>query len=586
MKLHFLKSLSPGGEGKTPPDIRPYVAAIFRGNRLKFALLVGLYFVIILILLGQSWLLGELIEVITAPSRARILRDAGMAAALIAGLGLVQLAQAPLQSRFVHQGLAQYKEALFSALTRKNISAFTRENTARYLSGLTNDINSIEENYIFGAIYMGFYLLLAVGALIIMMALCWQLALVGILLSVLPGVGSVLMGGEMTRRETAVSDANEHFVGQVKDFLGGFAVVKSFKAEDQSRERFARQNKILEAVKQRRRFWRVCVNSFSNFSASVFQIGVLLAGVWFALRGDLAVGAVLNITNLCNYIAEALLQLPQLWSAFRAARGLMEKAAASVEENTVRGGDPLPPVLKDAVTLDHVSCGYGGDTMALKDVSLRFEAGKSYAIVGGSGSGKSTLLNLLMGAFGSSYEGSVQIDGRELRDTDPDSLYDLFSLIGQNVFLFDDTLRSNVTMFAPCPEEEVRRAVERSGLSGLVAERGLDMPCGENGGNLSGGEKQRVSIARSLLRGTPVLLLDEATAALDNATAFAVTREILDLKGLTRLVVTHRLEKALLTRYDEIIALRDGRVWERGTFAELMSRPGYFYSLYTVSGQE
>lgn len=583
MKLSFLKSPSPGGPGEEKPDIRPYVSAIFRGNRLKFALLVGLYFVIILILLGQSWLLGELIEVITAPSRARILRDVGIAAALIAGLGLVQLAQAPLQSRFVHQGLAQYKETLFAALTRKNISAFTRENTARYLSGLTNDVNSIEDNYIFGAIYMGFYLLLSVGALIVMLALCWQLALVGILLSVLPGVGSVLMGGEMTRRETAVSDANEHFVGQVKDFLGGFAVVKSFKAEDQSRERFARQNKILEAVKGRRRFWRVCVSSFSNFSASVFQIGVLLAGVWFALRGDLAVGAVLNITNLCNYIAEALLQLPQLWSAFRAARGLMEKAAASVEENTVRGGEALPPVLKDAITLDRVSCGYGGDAMVLRDISLRFEAGKSYAIVGGSGSGKSTLLNLLMGAFGE-YEGSVQIDGRELRGADPDSLYDLFSLIGQNVFLFDDTLRSNVTMFAPCPEAEVRRAVDRAGLGQLVRERGLDTPCGENGGNLSGGEKQRVSIARSLLRGTPVLLLDEATAALDNATAFAVTREILDLSGLTRLVVTHRLEKALLTRYDEIIALRDGRVCERGTFEELMDHPGYFYSLYTVSG--
>ncbi len=583
MKLPFIQSKNQTGAQGPGPDIRPYVAAIYRGNRLKFALLLGLYFVIILILLAQSWLLGELIEVITAPSRQRILRDVVIAAVLIVGLGLVQLAQAPLQSRFVHKGLAQYKETLFAALTRKNISAFTKENTARYLSGLTNDVNSIEENYIFGSIYIVFYLLLSAGALSVMLALCWQLALVGILLSVLPGVGSMLMGSEMTRREKAVSDENEHFVGQVKDFLGGFAVVKSFKAESQSRERFARQNRVLEAVKGRRRFWKVCVNSFANFSSSIFQIGVLLAGVWFALQGDLAVGAVLNITNLCNYISETLLQLPQLWSGYQASRGLIEKAAAVVEQNTAQGGTPLPPVLEDAVTLDHVSYTYGGDTPALQDVTLRFEAGKSYAVVGGSGSGKSTLLNLLMGAF-RDYEGSVQIDGRELRDADPDSLYDLFSLIGQNVFLFDDTLRSNVTMFAPCDEDDLLRAVERSGLGELVQERGLDMPCGENGSNLSGGEKQRVSIARSLLRGTPVLLLDEATAALDNRTAFAVTKEILDLEGLTRVVVTHRLEKSLLTRYDEIIAMRDGKICERGTFEELMSRPGYFYSLYTVSG--
>lgn len=132
MKLSFLKSPSPGGEGETPPDIRPYVAAIFRGNRLRFALIMALYLVIVLILMGQSWLLGELIEVIASPSRQRILRDTVIAAALIAGLGLVQMGHAPLQSRFVHQGMAQYKETLFAALTRKNISAFAQSHCRQH----------------------------------------------------------------------------------------------------------------------------------------------------------------------------------------------------------------------------------------------------------------------------------------------------------------------------------------------------------------------------------------------------------------------------------------------------------------------
>ena len=193
-----------------------------------------------------------------------------------------------------------------------------------------------------------------------------------------------------------------------------------------------------------------------------------------------------------------------------------------------------------------------------------------------------TLLNLLMGAD-DGYTGSIRIDGRELRQVDTDSLYDLMSLIGQNVFLFNDTLWRNITMFRDFPAEQVRKAVKESGLTQLVSQKGKDYICGENGGNLSGGERQRVSIARSLLRGTPVLLLDEATASLDARTAREVTEAILDLEGLTRLVVTHRLEAPLLTRYDEILVLRNGALWERGSFQELMEKGGYFFSLYTVS---
>lgn len=125
--------------------------------------------------------------------------------------------------------------------------------------------------------------------------------------------------------------------------------------------------------------------------------------------------------------------------------------------------------------------------------------------------------------------------------------------------------------------------MKRSGLTSLVAQKGGDYRCGENGGGLSGGERQRISIARTLLRGAPVLLLDEATASLDNQTAYEVTDAILGLEGLTRLVVTHRLEAALLERYDEIFVLRSGAVAERGRFADLMDRKGYFYSLYNVT---
>ena len=174
---------------------------------------------------------------------------------------------------------------------------------------------------------------------------------------------------------------------------------------------------------------------------------------------------------------------------------------------------------------------------------------------GASGSGKSTLLRLLM-AGGSGYGGSIRYDGAELREVSTDSLYELVSLVEQNVFVFDSSIRDNITMFRDFPQEQVDRAVRLSGLQPLIEAKGESYQCGENGANLSGGERQRISIARSLLRQAPVLLVDEATAALDKETAFQVSGAILDLDGLTRIVVTHALDEALLRRYDGILVLK------------------------------
>ena len=157
------------------------------------------------------------------------------------------------------------------------------------------------------------------------------------------------------------------------------------------------------------------------------------------------------------------------------------------------------------------------------------------------------------------------------------------SLVRQDTFLFNATLRENVTMFAHVDTAELESAVRRAGLASIVAAHGMDYPCGEGGSNLSGGERQRVCIARSLLHGAGVLLLDEATSALDQETADQVTRAVVALEGTTRIMVTHRLDAGQLRLFDGIVVLRDGRVCEQGTFDELMAAPGgYFRALYTV----
>ena len=562
---------------------KPYFQAFYRNNRLWYA---G---AMLLLLLGTpanlvaSWMLGEILDVITAGDMGRLWGMVRFAAVFCGAVTLVDLGMRKCRSVFIHRALAQYKALAFSRISEKSISAFSRENTGRYLSVLTNDVNTLEENYLNRSMSMLNDSLLFLGALAMMFWYSWRLALAAVLLSVLPVVVTLTMGGELSRREKAVSDRNEDFVSQVKDLLSGFSVIKSFKAEREAQTLFDRENRETESTKERRRCWEGLLMTVSGaLCGGLLQFGVFLLGAWLAIRGEITAGTVLVMVNLCNFVLEPIRTLPQYWAGRKAAMALVEKLAEVTAQSGGRDGEKIPPVLEDAIELSRLSYAYEPGKPVLREISFRLAAGKRYALVGASGSGKSTLLSLLMGADGG-YTGSIRIDGRELRQVDTDSLYDLMSLIGQNVFLFNDTLWRNITMFRDFPAEQVRKAVKESGLTQLVSQKGKDYICGENGGNLSGGERQRVSIARSLLRGTPVLLLDEATASLDARTAREVTEAILDLEGLTRLVVTHRLEAPLLTRYDEILVLRNGALWERGSFQELMEKGGYFFSLYTVS---
>ena len=156
------------------------------------------------------------------------------------------------------------------------------------------------------------------------------------------------------------------------------------------------------------------------------------------------------------------------------------------------------------------------------------------------------------------------------------------TVIQQNVFVFNASIRDNVTMFRDFSDDKVEDALSKAHLLELIRERGDDYLCGENGKGLSGGEKQRVSIARSLLKESSILLADEVTSALDAKTSHEVINEILDLDSVTRIVVTHSLEESLLKRYDEILVIRDGTIEEMGSFDSLMEKDGYFKALFTI----
>lgn len=561
---------------------REYFLSFYEKNRFNFAL--ALFFAVLVSTEGVvvSWLLGDILDAIAAANLRILGQRALLTSALVIYMFLIDTLFYRYRARFVHQGLLQYKALAYERISQKGISAFTRENTGRYLSALTNDAGSIEENYLNRCPLLLIQCLQFVFALAMMLLYSPLLTAVVIGLSLLPLLASLLMGKGLSVRERRVSDRNEGFTGQLKDLLSGFAVIKSFKAERQTQTLFNSANTALEHAKEAKRWYSGLLNAVSQTAGGLMQFGIFLIGAWLAIRGSITAGTVVIFVNLCNFLIRPIQTVPEFLASRKAAKGLVEKLAELTEEHTGHGGKAVPNKLTEGIELRDLSFSYGEDSPVLHDLRFRFAPGKCYAIVGPSGSGKSTLLSLLMGGF-DSYRGSLTVDGQELCETDTDSLYDLMSLVGQNVFLFDDTIRRNITMFRDFPEAAVQSAIERAGLAPVIEQRGADYRCGENGVRLSGGERQRIAIARSLLRGADVLLVDEATSALDNETAQHISEAILDLHDLTRIVVTHRLDAPLLRRYDAILMLKNGVICEQGNFDELMARKGQFYSLYTVS---
>ena len=569
---------------KHKPLARQLTAQFFRGNIPMFALAVFAALTGGTLNLIVTWLMQQLIDAASGLPGALPLRQlawiTGGFILLCAALMLLKYASEP---RFIEKAMRQYKDFAFQKLTEKSISSFRAESTAAYLSALTNDAASIEADDLSQLLSVIMKAVTFFGALAMMLWYSPLMTAIAAGVTVLPLVASLLTGGPLQAAEKRVSDRNRDFTAALSDCLGGFSVVKTFRAEKEIFRLFAESNRALEQEKFSRRRVKALVGMVGATTEIIAQLGVFLAGAYLALSGKgLTAGAVILFVNLMNFMIEPVAELPGLLAARKAARGLIDKLADALEQDEAQpDGVHITPLARE-LRFENVRFSYDGETEILRGVSARFEAGKAYAIVGASGSGKSTLLNLLTSP-GTAYDGSILLDGTELRTIAPESLYETVSLIQQNVFVFNASIRDNITMFRSFPSEELAQAVRRAQLESLLADRGEGYLCGENGSGLSGGEKQRISIARSLLKHASVLLADEATAALDAQTAHQVTDDILSLTGVTRIVVTHTLEQAALRQYDGILVLKDGRIAETGSFDELMERKGYFYALYTVS---
>lgn len=560
-----------------------YLAQLYRRNRIAFALSIVSALLITGVNLLIAWVLQQIIDTISGAGTYSLGTLTLFSIGVVGLICLFKTMTLLTRPRFIRRAMEQYKKYAFEKLMKKSIASFSLEPTSRYLSAFSNDLASIETNYLDNLFDIILNVVLFLGALGMMLWYSPLLLLVACGFCLLPLGASFLAGKRLEQLERTISEKNETFLAVLKDCLSGFSVIKSFQAEEAMEHQFTQASIDVEEEKCRKRKLTSLISIVSDMAGVTAQLGTFLAGGAMMFAGlPVTVGTLVIFLDLTSYIIMPIRELPAILAARRAALGLVDKLASEMAHNVREDGGATLETVEQGISLSHLTFGYAPEQPVLHDVTATFEAGKSYAIVGASGSGKSTLLRLLLASY-ENYDGDISFDGQELRTLKSGCLYNLVAAVEQNVFLFDATIRENITMYRPFPKEAVDTAIAQAGLTSLLGQRGEDYRCGEHGSGLSGGEKQRISIARSLLRKTSVLLADEATASLDAETANHVSESILGLTGMTRIVVTHALDASLLRRYDGILVMKDGRIVESGTFEELMAAKQYLYALYTIS---
>ena len=559
------------------------IKELFKKNKLNLTITVIAAFLVSAGNIVISWLIKEIVDFISGGSNYSI---GILIAVAVCGI-LTILAAGALDyfflSKFRANAMHQYRAYVFDCIMKKKIGSFSGEGTSLYLSALSNDVNTIEEKFVAPLQNVIQTAVTFAAAVALMIWYNPVLTLITIAFSIIPVIVSLTMGNKAADAEKKVSDKKESYIGLLKDTLTGFSVIKSFKAEENITKEHEEINEAVKSASKGRTKINLLISYSSALAGSLMQLGVFIAAALLSISNESITGGVAIVfVQLINYILSPIQVFPEYFAGVKASKALIDKLARALNTNVSDEGEKLSPNLLDKIEIKDLNFAYEQEKAVLCDINMEFNAGGCYAIVGASGSGKSTLLKLLLN-FTHDYEGQISYDGKELKNVSHSSLYDLVSIIQQDVFIFNNTIRNNITMFKSFPEEDIERAIRLSGLKNLIDRKGEEYLCGENGSLLSGGERQRISIARALLRKTPVLLVDEATASLDAETSLEVMRAILNLEGFTRIIVTHDLDEFVLKRCTELFALKNGVLVEHGTFANLMGEKNYFYSLYNVS---
>ena len=488
-----------------------------------------------------------------------------------------------LRNKLVRQIMSRYKNKVFKSILDRDYREFSKEKSGKFISILTENMKKIEQDYLHQYFNISKNISLMIFSLVAMFIGNWFLTLLVIIASIIPMMISGFIGQKSASLQNSSMIADQKYLAKVKDILAGFLVIKSFNVKEAIRQDYRNESEKLDEIYFMKGKFDVLANVISQLSGMIVFLVAFGGGMYLVFNGYTTIGSVTAIVQLVNFVVMPLNEVGMGMSKFREGQATLN--AFEVKDVTGLQTGETKEYFDDVISFSNIDFSYPNtEEKIFNHLSLKIKKGEKIAIVGMSGSGKSTLLNLLL-RFYDVTSGHISIDNQDIQAISAESLYNLMTIVQQEVYIFDDTLRANITLNQSFTDEEIKQAVQQSGLESYVLENesGLQTLCGENGSNLSGGQKQRLSIARALIRKTPILLLDEATSSLDNQVTTEIENSILEIQDLTALVVTHKLNETILKKYNRILFMKNGVIVEDGSFNDLMNRRGEFYKLFELS---
>lgn len=452
---------------------------------------------------------------------------------------------------YVRKYLLQMRKTLANGTLQTGIADYEKAGSASYVTAFNQNFSIIEEKVLKNRISILDSVICIVLAVIVLLCMNPLIAVISIGAMAIPSLLPRLFTKALGTAQKTVMDSTTAYNEKVSDLLNGYEVIKTYHAVGEMLPQFSTSAEHLENSKEHFSSLMGKLYGLTTLSSVAVQFLVMGLAGFFAVKGYITIGSIVAVTQLTGQVISPAFELSAKISELKSAKPVLETLRnlsnpKISEKSTVHS-------LEDRLSLRDISFQYE-DRSVLENVSATFEKGKKYAIIGKSGSGKSTLLKLIAGYY-TEFDGHICTDERE---TFPDEI----AMIHQNTFLFKDSIRNNLTMRKSYTEQEIMEAVKKAGLTEFVATlpQGLDTLVTENGNNFSGGECQRIAIARALLSGKDILLMDEATSALDEQTANAVEHSILSLENITCISVTHRLAPEAMQKYAAVFTMEAGHL--------------------------
>lgn len=473
------------------------------------------------------------------------------------------------------------RQRTFYGIFQRNAKAFHDVNTADYLSAATNDIKLIEENFLNPLLLVLQYLVMFIMTLKLLFEISptIMLCLIGCIV-VMILVPSIL-GNALQRRQETFSHQNSSFTQKLKDYFLGYEMIKSYQMEEKIKKEFEHENKRFTDTRFHVEQLLSLNEGVSEILAFLTQFSGMFIGAYLIIKGEITAGTLVALIQLSATFVSPVMIILQNIPKISGITPVIKRIDALIEYQEDLFGDKILSSFEDKINMEDVTFSYKENQPVLNGLNLSIHKNKKYAIVGKSGCGKSTLVKLLTGYY-SDYQGKISYDDNNLMELKIQELNRMISTIHQSVYMFDESVRENICLYETYTEEELADALDKSGVTQFLGSLtdGISTLVGENGKNLSGGQKQRIAVARALIRKKPILILDEGTSAVDMQNAYDIEKSLLEVNDLTLITITHNMNYDILSLYDEILYMENGKVEEYGQIDELLSKKEKFYQFY------